>query len=61
MKNTHNLRFEFPKFQHEHNPPWMQNQIEPLGQKLDMPPQGLAHAPLDAVAFVSLAQHFACG
>jgi len=59
LKDTHNLRLKFRKFKREHNAPWVQYQIESMGKHLHMPPQSLAHAPLDAVAFMRLAQHLA--
>ena len=61
MKNTHNLGFEFREFEGHHRPARMQDQIEALGQQIHVTPQDLAHAPLDAIALMSLAQHFARG
>ena len=61
MKNTHNLGFEFRKFERHDSAARMQYEIEALGKQLHMTAQGLAHAPLDAVALMGLAQHFARG
>ena len=61
MKDTHNLSFQFPEFECHHKPPRMQNEIEPRRQQIHMPPQSLAHAPLDAIAFMRFAQHLARG
>ena len=61
FKDTHNLRLKLHKFHSEHIAARMEDQIEALGQKVDVAAQSLAHAALDAVALVSLAQHFADG
>ena len=61
MKDTHNLSFKFPEFECHHKPPRMQNEIEPRREQIHMSPQSLAHAPLDAIAFMRFAQHFAGG
>ena len=37
----------------------MKDQVEALGQQVHVAAQDLAHAALDAVALVRLAQHFA--
>jgi len=59
MKNTHDLCFKFPEFDSEYSAPWMQDQIAPRRKQLNMPSKCLAHASLDAIPFVRLAQHFA--
>jgi hypothetical protein len=61
MEDTHNLSFKFPEFDGHHKPSRMQDEIEPRREQIHMPPQSLAHAPLDAIAFMRFAQHFARG
>src|ERR1700679_56203 len=61
MKDTHNLGLKFPEFKRHDKPPRMENQIEPRREQIHMAPESLAHAPLDAIAFMRLAEHFACG
>ena len=51
----------FGEFEGQYTAPWMQNQIESGGQQLNMAAQHFTHAALDAIAIVSLAQHFAGG
>jgi hypothetical protein len=60
FKDTHDLSLKFRKFDRKHRTPRMQDQIETPGKQLHMASQRLAHPPLDAVALVRLAQHFAC-
>ncbi len=61
LKDTHNLRLKFRKFDGEHRAAGMQDQVEAAGQQVQMAAQGLAHAALDAVALMRLAQHLARG
>ena len=61
FQNTHNLRLKLRKFHGEHAAARMEDEIEAGGQQIDVAAQSLAHAALDAVALVSLAQHFAHG
>ena len=61
VKDTHNLILKFREFQRQHNAPWMQDQIEAGREHFDMTPQHLAHAPLDAIAFMRFAEYLACG
>ncbi len=39
----------------------MQDEIAARGQQIGMPAQDFAHAALDAISFMGLAEHFACG
>ena len=61
MKNTHNLRLKFRKFQGEHNAPGMKDEVAALGKQIHMAAEGFFHAALDAVALVRLAQDLAGG
>jgi hypothetical protein len=61
LKDTHNLRLKFRKFDGEHDAARMEDEIEALRQQVDVAAQGLAHAALDAVALMRLAQHLARG
>ena len=61
LKNTHNLRLKFREFHGEHDAAGMKDQIEARGQQIHVAAQGLAHAALDAVALMGLAQHLARG
>ena len=61
LKDTHNLRLKFREFHGEHGAARMEDQIAALGQQIHMAAQGLAHAALDAVALMRLAQHLAGG
>ena len=61
VKDTHDLGFKFREFDGEHSAAGMKDEIEAGGEQIDMAAQGLAHAALDAIALVGLAEHFACG
>jgi hypothetical protein len=61
MKDTHNLRLKFREFDGEHEAAGMEDEVEALGQHVDMAAQGLAQAALDAISFVCFADHFADG
>ena len=61
LKNTHNLGLKFREFRGEHRAARMQDQVEALGQQVHVAAKHLAHAALDAVALVRLAQHLAGG
>jgi hypothetical protein len=59
MENTHNLTFKFRKFDAENGAAGMKDEVAALGQQVRVAAQCLAHASLDAIAFVGLAQHLA--
>ena len=59
FKNTHNLRLKFRKFEGQHVAAGMEDEIETDRQQIDVAAQSLAHAALDAIAFVGFAQNFA--
>jgi hypothetical protein len=61
MKDTHNLRLKFREFDGEHEAAGMEDEIEALGEQVDMAAQGLAHPALDAISLVRFAHHFADG
>lgn len=61
MEDTHNLSFKFRKFDGENETARMKDKVAALGQQVDVAAQNLAHAPLDAIAFMGLAQHLAGG
>src|ERR1700677_4144425 len=61
FKNTQNLALKLREFHREHSAARMQDEIEARGQKIDVAAESLAHASLDPVALVSLAQDFANG
>ena len=52
MKDTYNLRLKFREFDGKHKAAGMEDQIKAPGQQVDMAAQGLAHAALDAIAFM---------
>ena len=60
-KDTHDLVLKFRKFHGEHHAARMEDQIEAGRQQIDVTAQRFAHAPLDAIAFMSLAHDFARG
>ncbi len=55
------LCFKFREIQGQHRTPRVQNQIASLRQQVEMTAQRLAHAALDAIAFVRFTQYFAGG
>src|SRR5271166_2843304 len=59
LKNTYNLGLQFREFRAQHDAARVQDQVEALGQQLHMAADRLAHAALDAIAFMRLAQHLA--
>jgi hypothetical protein len=61
MKDTHNLRLKFRKIDGEDETAGMEDEVGALGQQLDVPPQDVAHAALDAIPFMGFAQHLAYG
>ena len=61
MKNTHNLRLKFRKFEGQDDSAWVKDQIASLRQQVDVAAQSLSHAALDAIAFMGLAQNLAGG
>jgi hypothetical protein len=60
MKDTHNLGLKFRKIESEHVAAGMEDEIAIVGQQVHMAAQGLAHATLNEVAFMGVAEHFAC-
>ena len=61
MKDTHNLRFKFRKFEVEDRSAGMEDEIAAQRQQGDVAAQGLSHAALDAIAFMGFAQDLAGG
>jgi hypothetical protein len=61
MQDTHNLSFKFREFEGEHDAAGMQDEVAALWKEVDVTPQNIAHAPLDPIAFVGFAEHFARG
>lgn len=61
LKDTHNLALKFRELYGEHNPARMKDEIVSHGNEVNVTAQSLAHASLDSVAVVSLAQHLANG
>ena len=61
LKDTHDLCLKFREFDCQYRAAGMEDQIAPCGQQINMAAQGLAHAALDAVALMGLAQHLAGG
>src|SRR5215469_868677 len=61
IQDTHDLGFKFREFDCEHGTPGMEDQIDAGGDQAGVAPQGFAHAALDAVTLVRLAEHAACG
>ena len=59
LKNTHNFAFQFREFHGEHHTLRMQDQVASRGQQIDVVPQNFAHPPLDPIAIVRFAEHFA--
>ena len=59
FKDTQNLSLKLREFHGEHDAAGVQDEIEARGQEIDVAAQRLAHAALDAVALVGLADHFA--
>jgi len=59
MKNTHDLRFKFRKFESEDGFAGMKDQIAALRQQIDVAAQRFSHAALDAIAFMSFTQNLA--
>ena len=60
-KDTHDLGFEFREFDGEHRPARMEDQVEAGGKQIHVTAQHFAHAALDAIALVGLAEHLAGG
>ena len=61
MKDTHDLRLEFRKFDGEDGAARMKDEVASWRQKIEVTAQSFSHAALDTVALVSFADHFADG
>jgi hypothetical protein len=61
VKDTHNLRFKFRKFDGEDGTARMEDEIAAQRQQVYVAAQGLAHAALDAVAFMGFTKDLAGG
>jgi hypothetical protein len=59
FKDTQNLALKLREFNGEHNAARVQDEIEARWQKIDVAAKNLAHAALDAVALMGLADDFA--
>src|ERR1019366_4564909 len=59
LKNTQNLRFQFRKFNREHRLMGMEDQVAADRQQLDMTPEYVAQATLDAIPFVRFTDYLA--
>ena len=60
-KDTHDLGLQFRKIEHKYGTAGMKNQIRCRREEIQMAAKRLAHASLDAIALVGLAQDFAYG
>jgi hypothetical protein len=58
-KDTQNFCFQFPKFHGHHRSARMQDEINSIGQFMQMVTDSFTHAALDAIAFVSFAKYLA--
>jgi hypothetical protein len=61
VKDTHQFRIEFCEIDGQKRAAGMQDQIEALGQQIDVAAQCFSHAPFDAGALVGLAYNLADG
>ena len=57
FKDTQNLSLKLREFHGEHDAAGVQDEIEARGQEIDMAAERLAHAALDAIALMGLADH----
>ena len=60
-KDTHDLGLQFRKIEHKYGTAGMKNQIRCRREEIQMAAKRLAHASLDAIALVGLAQDLAYG